>query len=179
MSEEIKSSFFEIINVHKQLIKINKDKVPKHFLTDDFYDDTIEKLKTNGYKGDLLLCKYYILLNNVGKFINRYDIDISCIKKSTHNKINEECKLNAFKKAVYSKPEDGDDEIEHDETFANNIKEQYRLIELKKVELKNNKRNNSTFYNFLKNIIDISQNAITGNNNEIMDNTLKTLNFNK
>ena len=59
------------------------------------------------------------------------------------------------------------------------MKEQYRLIELKKVELKNNKPNNSTFYNFLENIIDISQNAITGNNNEIMDNTLKTLNFNK
>ena len=64
-------------------------------------------------------------------------------------------------------------------TFANNIKEQYGLIELKKVELKNNRPNNSTSYNLLKNIIDISQNAITGNNNEIMDNTLKTLNFNK
>ena len=64
-------------------------------------------------------------------------------------------------------------------TFANNIKEQYGLIEFKKVELKNNRPNNSTSYNLLKNIIDISQNAITGNNNEIMDNTLKTLNFNK
>ena len=64
-------------------------------------------------------------------------------------------------------------------TFASNIKEQYGLIELKKVELKNNRPNNSTSYNLLKNIIDISQNAITGNNNEIMDNTLKTLNFNK
>ena len=207
MSGEIKSNFFEIINSHKQLIKINKDKIPKHLLG-DFYDDTIEQLKINWYKGDLLLIKYHILLDDVGKFINRYDIDISRIKKSTINKISEHCRLNALKKAAFSEPEDSDEEIEDDEAFADNIKEQYRLIQLKKaelnnetdddsdeeieddqtcannmkeqysikkIELKNNKSNNSTSYNLFKNIIDISQKAITSNNNETMNNTLKAL----
>ena len=106
MSEKIKNDFFEIINAHKQLIKTNKDKIPKHFLDsidDDgnsygYYADTIKKLDTNAYKGDLLRTKYLNLLNNVRKFINRYDIDISCIKKSKIDKINEECRLNVLKK---------------------------------------------------------------------------------
>ena len=57
MSEKIKNNFFEIIDAHKQLIKTNKDEIPKHFLADDFYDDTIEQLRINWYEGDLLLFK--------------------------------------------------------------------------------------------------------------------------
>ena len=98
MLEKIKSDIFDIIKVHKQLIKINKHKIPKHFLADDYYDDTIEQLNKNDYKDDLLYIKYYDLHNKVGKFINRYDIDISCIKKSIGNKISEHCRLNALKK---------------------------------------------------------------------------------
>ena len=152
MLEEKKNKFFEIINAHKLLIKINKDKIPKFYLDDvddgghpyGYYDDTIEELNTNGYKGSLLRIKYLNSLNNVGKFINRYDIDISCIKKSTIEKIHQECRLNALKKAAYSEPEDDADndnvsndeikndtdneEIEDDKTFADNVKEQYRLF---------------------------------------------------
>ena len=98
MSKEIKSDYFEIINVHKQLIKISKHKIPKYFLVDDFYDDTIEKLEANVYEGVLLHTKYYDLVNKVGKFINKYNTDVSCIKKSTVNKINEHYRLNALKK---------------------------------------------------------------------------------
>ena len=113
MDKEIKSNFVEVIDAHKQLIKFNQDKIPKHFLSDDFnYEDTIENLNKDVYKGDFLKLKYYDLLNIVGKFISRFDIDISCIKKSTVNKINKECRLDALKKVVFSEPEDETDETD-------------------------------------------------------------------
>ena len=70
MEKEIKSNFFEINDAHKQLIEFNQDKVPKHFLSDNFYEDTIKNLNKNVYKGDILKLKYYNLLNTVGKFIS-------------------------------------------------------------------------------------------------------------
>ena len=111
MAEEKKSNFFEIIDAHKQLIKFNQDKVPKHFLCDYYFEDTIENLNKNAYKDDIFTMKYYSLLNTVGDFINRYDTDFSCIKKSTINKINEESRLHALNKVVFSEPEDETDLI--------------------------------------------------------------------
>ena len=176
MAKEIINDAIEVTNAHKQLIKINKYKIPEDYclFDDDYYDDTIEQFK--GYRGDSLYMKYYSLVESVGKFINKYNIDISCIKKSTINKINEHQRLDALKKVVYSEPEDeledksedepenetdneSEDKIPDDETSKNNVKEQYRLCQLKNNRL-NEEANNSTVYNLLNNIIAILQDAI-------------------
>ena len=71
-----------------------------------FYDDTTDELnrKLNEYeKSGLLGIKYYNLLGSVGKFINKHGIDISTIKESIIDKINNHCRLN---KACFSEPED-------------------------------------------------------------------------
>ena len=77
----IRSNYLEIIEAHKLLIKANKHKIPKYF--EDLYDDTTDELnhKLNEYeKSGLLGIKYYNLLVSVGKFINKYDIDIASLK---------------------------------------------------------------------------------------------------
>ena len=47
---------------------------------------------------------YYGLVDNVAGFINKYNIDIGCIKESTVNKICEHHKIDALIKADYSEP---------------------------------------------------------------------------
>ena len=74
-----------------------------------FYDDTTDELnrKLNEYeKSGLLGIKYYNLLDSVGKFINKHGIDISTIKESIIDKINNHCRLNVLNKACFSEPED-------------------------------------------------------------------------
>ena len=81
MDKKIRSNYLEIIEAHKLLIKVNKHKIPKYF--EDLYDDTTDKLnrKLNEYeKSGLLGIKYYNLLDSVGKFINKHDIDIAALK---------------------------------------------------------------------------------------------------
>ena len=119
MREEIKSNFFEMINAYKQLIKFNRDKIPKIYLSDDFFDNTIKNLNKNVYKGDLLISKYYNELESVGKFINKYNIDISCIKKSTINKINDHHRLKTLNKLCFKESEDETDD-DNDETNDDN-----------------------------------------------------------
>ena len=62
--------------------------------------------KLNTYKKDgLLNAKYYDLLNSVGKFINKYDIDVSIIKKSTVDLINSYYRLTVLNKVCFTEPE--------------------------------------------------------------------------
>ena len=73
------------------------------------YDDVTDELnrKLNNYeKSSLLGIKYYNLLDSVGKFINKHNIDISAIKKSSIEKNNNHCRLNVLNKACFSEPED-------------------------------------------------------------------------
>ena len=52
--------------------------------TDDELNDIINKYKKEG----IINGKYYSLLESVGKFINKYGIDVSIVKKSTLSLIN-------------------------------------------------------------------------------------------
>ena len=107
--ETIKSNYLKVVKAHKLLIKANKDQTPTYF--EDFYDDIDNKL--NYYKKNgLLYVKYYDLLDSVGKFINKYEIDISIIKTSTIIIINDHCRLRALHKISFSEPEDEMDEID-------------------------------------------------------------------
>ena len=106
------------------MIKGNKHKIPKYFK--DFYDDTTHELnrKLNEYeKSSLLVIKYYNRLDSVGKFINKYDIDISTIKESIINKINDHCRLNVLNKACFSESEDEINDDNEDEISDDNENE--------------------------------------------------------
>ena len=69
------------------------------------YDDTNDELNDiiNPYKKDgISNGKYYSLLESVGKFINKYDIDVSIVKKSTLDLINSYYKIKSLNKACFS-----------------------------------------------------------------------------
>ena len=180
MDKKIISDFSKIIEAHKLLNNTNKHKIPKYF--QDFYDDTNDELndKLNDYEANNLLhIKYYNLLDSVGKFINKYDIDISIIKKSKIDKINDHCRLDALKKVCLSEPEDeinDENEDEIDDTDNNNNNEK---------NIKNNEEDHKTKEiiidnkNIVSDIMDdlriVLKKAIISNNEEIMS-TIKLMN---
>ena len=115
------SNYLHVIKAHKLLIKVNKLKLPKYF--ENFHDDTDDELndKLNTYKKDGLLgVKYYDLLNSVGKFINKYDIDVSTVKKSTLDLINSYCRIKVLNKPCFSERDDETDEINDKTDEINN-----------------------------------------------------------
>ena len=59
-------------------------KLPDYFK--HMYDSTDDEIKDEliTYKNEgIINGKYYGLLENVAKFINKYDLDVSTVKKST------------------------------------------------------------------------------------------------
>ena len=146
----IKSNYLEIIKAYKLLIKANIKIIPK--LYKNLYDCRTDELNSelNEYeKSGLLGTKYYNLLDSIGKFVNKYNIDIRTIKESIVNKVNDHCRLNVLNKACFSEPEDeinddnedeinddNEDEINDDDNNNNNneknIKIMKKIIEQKK-----------------------------------------------
>ena len=192
MEKELKSNIFEIIDANAQLIKFNQDKIPEYYLSDDYYEDTIESLNKGVYKGDLLKLKYYDLLDRVGKLINKYNIDISCIKKSTVNKINDHHRLNALKKVCFCQLEDKIDETDdyNDETGDDNDKPEDEIDETDddndEKNIKNNEEDHKTKEiiignkNIGSNITDdlhiMLKKVIISNYKELMNNAIKLMN---
>ena len=156
------------------------------------YDDTADKLnrKVNEYqKSGLLGIKYYNLLGIVGKFINKHDIDISAIKKSTIDKINNHCRLNLLNKACFSEPEDEISDDNEDEISADNedkISDDDNNNNNNEKNIENNEENHKTKEitidnkNIDSNIMDdvhiVLKKAIISNNEELMNNTIKLMN---
>ena len=79
------------------------------------FDNTENNIKEYK-KSNLLGTKYYFLLNDIGKIINNFEIDISSINKSIINKINAYHRLRTFNKPCFTEPEDdiSEDEINSD-----------------------------------------------------------------
>ena len=101
-NKTIERDYREIVNVYKSLIEINKKKLRKYF--GDMFDNienNIKKYKKSNLLGD----KYYSLLDNIGKFINKNEIDVTFINKSIINKINNHCKICSLTKVCFSEPE--------------------------------------------------------------------------
>ena len=79
------------------------------------FDNTENNIKEYK-KSNLLGTKYYFLLNDIGKIINNFEIDISSINKSIINKINAYHRLRTLNKPCFTEPEDdiSEDEINSD-----------------------------------------------------------------
>ena len=70
------SNYLSVIRAHKLLIKANMNKLPKYL--EHMYGSTDDELKdelTTYKKEDIINGKYYGLLENVARFINKYDLD--------------------------------------------------------------------------------------------------------
>ena len=82
-------------------------------------------------KSGLLEIKYYDLLEEIGTFINKYEIDTRTIKKSTINKINYHHRLHALNKPCFREPEDeiNIDYDEDDEIASNHDKNDKIIID--------------------------------------------------
>ena len=83
------NNYLSVIRAHKLLIKANMNKLPDYF--EHMYDSTDDELKdelTTYKKESIINGKYYGLLENVAKFINKYDLDVSIVKKSMLSLIN-------------------------------------------------------------------------------------------
>ena len=125
MKNTMKEEMYEFIKEFKRIIKINKNKIPEYYLDKNYFSITIDKLDKNIYDLDLLSIEYIDFLEEFGKVINKYEIDINQIKKSILDKINEYCRLTALRKIVFSEEEDNtyEDELKEDNTYENELKE--------------------------------------------------------
>ena len=186
----MRRDYLEIIDRIIELIKANKRKILKYF--EDFYDDTTDELncKLKEYeKSGLLGIKYYNLLDSIGKFVNKYDIDYNTIKESIINKINDHCRLNVLNKACFSEPEDeinDDNEDERSDDNENEINDDDNNNNNNEKNIENNEENHKTKEiiidnkNIASDIIDdlriVLKKAIISNNEELMNNTIKLMN---
>ena len=101
------NNYLSVRRAHKLLIKANMNKLPDYF--EHMYDSTDDELKdelTTYKKEGIINGKYYGLLENVAKFINKYDLDVSIAKNSTLSLINNYCRIKSLNKAYFSEPEE-------------------------------------------------------------------------
>ena len=101
------NNYLSVIRAHKLLIKANLNKLPKYFEhMYDFTDDELKDELTTYKKEGIINGKYYGLLENVAKFINKYDLDVSIVKKSTLSLINKYHRIKNLNKVCFSEPEE-------------------------------------------------------------------------
>ena len=110
--------------------------------------DDIEKNIKQYKKGNLLSGKYYSLLDNIGKFISKYEIDISSINESIIDKINKYCKICSLTTtARFSEPED-EINIDNDEE-NNNYEENTSDEDQENTSNENSEINDAKLYTIL------------------------------
>ena len=103
----ITTNYLSVVEAHKLLIRANIHKLPDYY--EHMYDSTEDELidELNEYKREgMINAKYYDLLESVAKFININDLDISIVKKSTLNLINNYHKIRSLNKICFSKLEE-------------------------------------------------------------------------
>ena len=80
------NNYLSVMQAYKLLIKANINKLPKYY--EHIYDSTDDELKdeiTTYKKEGIINGKYYGLLENVARFINKYDLDTSIVKNQRSN----------------------------------------------------------------------------------------------
>ena len=86
-NETIKNNYLKVARAHIKLIKANTSKFSNYFKLLD--EDNNKNIRLKIYeKNKILNFKYYNLLSSIGKFINKYNINVDEIDKSTINLIN-------------------------------------------------------------------------------------------
>ena len=80
---------------------------------EDEDEDELKDELTTYKKQGIINRKYYGLLENVAKFINKYDLDVSIVKNSTLRLINNYCRIKSLNKACFSEPEEVSECSEH------------------------------------------------------------------
>ena len=103
----ITTNYLRKLEAHKLLIRANIHKLPDYY--EHMYDNTEDELidELNEYKRESMInAKYYDLLERVAKFINTNDLDISIVKKSTLNLINNYHRIRSLNKICFSEPEE-------------------------------------------------------------------------
>ena len=85
--------------------------------TDDELNDELTKYK----KERIINGKYDSFFESVAKFINKYDLDVSIVKKSTLSLINSYCKIKSLNKACFSEPEEISDETGYESEINDEI----------------------------------------------------------
>ena len=98
------NNYLSVMQAHKLLIKANMEKLPDYFVRQP--DDELKDELTRYRKEGIINGKYYNLLENVAKFINKYDLDVSIVKNSTLNLINNYCRIKSLNNACFSEPEE-------------------------------------------------------------------------
>ena len=101
------NNYLSVIRAHKLLIKANINKLPEYFkhMYDSANDEIKDELITYKKEG-IINGKYYGLLESVARFINKYDLDVSIVKKSTLSLINNYHRIKSLNKACFSEPEE-------------------------------------------------------------------------
>ena len=128
--------------------------------------DDIKKYKKN----NVLNAKYYSLLDNIGKFINEYEIDISSVNKSIISKINNHCKIHSITKACFSEPED--EENTSDEYKQNTSDENNETSNVQNISL----RRDNYEDDYINKLCNVLLKAIEDNHGELMICTMNYLN---
>ena len=102
------NNYLSVIRAHKLLIRANMNKLPEYY--EHMYDSNDEnelKDELTMYKKEgIINGKYYGLLESVAKFINKYDLDTSIVKKTTLSLINKYRRIKSLNKACLSDVEE-------------------------------------------------------------------------
>ena len=111
MKNNVKKEIYESITEFKRIIQINKDKIPKYVLDGNYFNYLINDLDKDVYSISLLCTKRIDFLEKFGKFINKYEIDNTQIKKPILDKIKENCRLKgSLREIVFSENEDNSED---------------------------------------------------------------------
>ena len=163
------------LRVIKAIIIINDYYEHMYDSADDELNDELNEYKIEG----IIKGKYYSLLESVAKIINRYDLDISIVKKSTLNLINSYCRIKSLNKACFSEPEEinkkkknerSDDELEISDNKSEISDDEHEIS-----DNKTNKKTIITDQEYESDLRIILKQAIKTNDRELMISAMSLL----
>ena len=160
-AEKTMKRYLKVYKVYTTLIEENVNKIPKYY---ENTTDIMEKeLEVKDYKS-LIFEKYYNLLDEVGKYINKYEINIANVKNSIIDNIDKYHRLHSLHKPCFSKPED--ELIENNDNSNENNDNS---------DKKNVKMSQTNFDESMKNLNNALKHATETKDNKLINNLTKTI----
>ena len=148
-------NYLSVIEAHKLLIKANMYKLPNYM-----YDNTDDELK-----------------DELTKFVNKYELDVSIVKKLTLSLINNYCRIKTLNKACFSEPEEiSDDETGYESEINDEICDESEASdEEHEITVSTNKKPIITDKEHENDLRIILKQAIKNNDRELMITTMELL----